>query len=73
METSTGGGLGKMFSRVLTGQNLMVSEYTLLPHNNVHTGILIDCCYGEVGAFNRVSSSSRSSVDIVLRVKGYHS
>ncbi len=24
METSTGGGAGKMFSRVLTGQNLMV-------------------------------------------------
>jgi uncharacterized protein (TIGR00266 family) len=29
MDTSTGGGLGKMFSRVLTGQNLMVTDFRM--------------------------------------------
>eukprot|EP01084_Bolivina_argentea_P193113 331364_1 len=28
METGTGGGVGKMFSRVLTGQNLMVTDFS---------------------------------------------
>ena len=28
METSTGGGLGKMFGRMVTGESLMLNTYT---------------------------------------------